>query len=202
MSSILNHYDNPVYSEREMLEMYVDSTCPYPAEFEVHTRTSQRSSVREPRPAPQHASDFRADMVLDLPESEVVVEAKQFDFRSPWIENGHLYDGIGQVIQYGHFYDLAELWHFVTVPKPQIARRDAEMAERAERICEDVYDYFCDWFDGLPPFGYRIIGLHNVENGVEWLFTHGSSAIELGYNPEATGDDLNYPFQTTYEPDQ
>lgn len=190
---------SPSYSEQEMLRLYMDANCPYPCELEVHTRTSERPSVTEPRPAPRHARNFRADMVVQMPETEVAVEAKQFNYKPPWIEKGHIYDGIGQTLQYSKFYDLAELWHFVHIPRYGLASRDEELVANAERQCKQILDYFHSWFDGEVPFGYRLIGITNREDGVEHQFACGSSAVELGYNPEARSAELDYPFRTNYD---
>lgn len=192
---MMQRSEEPKHREDVMFKHYLDSYCPYPTDLEFHTRVSDSRAMGHENKGPRQASNFRADAVVRMPESHVAIEAKQFDFRSPWIENGNLHDGIGQTILYGRYYDLTELWHFVRIPHDG----PSSSAERAERVCQRVYDYFRSWFpDGLP-FGYRIIGVRHQEETVNHEFDIGSSAVELGYHPEAEGRELNYPFRTGYE---
>lgn len=199
--TILDHYDCRSYSEAELLEHYADQHLPYPVETEVHVRTSERPSVREARPAPQHASNMRADMVVQLTtDCEVGIEAKTIPFKSPWIEsNRSLHEGIGQACKYNHHFDMAELWHFIVVPKPRdTVKNNYEFY--SERLCEEMYEYVRSWFPSEMGIGYRLIGVYpNPDGGINRLFTFGSTTVEVGYEPTAKGEHLNYPFSTNYE---
>lgn len=199
--TIFDHYDVPKYTEAELVSFYADQHVPYPWETEVHTRTSERPDVSSERPAPSQASDFRADLVVQLDvETEVAIEVKTFPYKAPWVDTGcSLHEGIGQARMYSHFYDLAELWHFIIVPNTRKSTSDFnDYRWDSEMYAERMYEYVTSWFaDGLP-FGYRLIGLHPQESGVNRLYAFGATAVELGYNPSATGEDLDYPFSTNF----
>lgn len=187
---------DPKLSENEIVEYYADAYLPYPAEFEVHTRTSDPREVGYENRAPRHASNFRADMVVHMPRCELAVEAKRFEYKSPWFERGRLYDGIGQTMHYSRFYDLAELWHFLVVHSEATDRT----IESAKRTAREMHDYVTSWGDGSLPFGYRVIGVSQRESRVSYEFDVGETAANLGYNPSAQPKNLSYPFNDIPQP--